>query len=123
MSTPVTPPYSKICKTTCSDIGSTHFRKNTFFMLKEFAPIFQKKQKSKTFVHLILLSMLGGVPHALYEVLLVFVKIFLYISKILTRIFQKKQESKTFTHLIALWICVLLPTQEAPLRPEGHGYD
>ena len=142
MSTPVTPPYSKICKTTCSDIGSTHFRKNTFFMLKEFAPIFQKKQKSKTFVHLILLSMLGGVvplftalwtgipysgssmtPHALYEVLLVFVKIFLYISKILTRIFQKKQESKTFTHLIALWICLLLPTQEAPLRPEGHGYD
>ena len=139
---PVTPPYSKICKTTCTDIGSTHFRKNTFFMLKEFAPIFQKKQKSKTFMHLILLSMLGGVvplftalwtgtpysgssmtSHTLYEVLLVFVKIFLYISKILTRIFQKKQKSKTFTHLIALWICGLLPTQEAPFRPEGRGYD
>ena len=142
MGTPVPPPpHSKICRTTCSDIGSTHFRKNIFFMWKEFAPIFQKKQESKAFMHRILLSMLGGVvplfkalwtgtlysgssmtPRALYEVLLVFVEIFLYISKILTRIFQKKQKSKTFTHLIALWICGLLPTQEAPFRPEGHGY-
>ena len=29
-------------------------------MWKEFAPIFQKKQESKTFVHLILLSVLGA---------------------------------------------------------------
>ena len=29
-------------------------------MWKEFAPIFQKKQESKTFMHRILLSMLGA---------------------------------------------------------------
>ena len=40
--------------------SSTHFRKNIFYILKDFALIFQKKQESKSFVHRVFIWMLGG---------------------------------------------------------------
>ena len=40
--------------------SSTHFRKNIFYILKDFALIFQKKQESKSFVHRVYIWMLGG---------------------------------------------------------------
>ena len=46
---PCDPPHSKICRTTCSDIGSTHFRKNIFFYVERICTDLSKEARIENF--------------------------------------------------------------------------